>query len=213
VAKQKHKARIPVQKRGVEKKEKIIDAAKALFSEKGYYKTNTIEIAGRAGVATGTFYSYFNNKKEVLIEIMRTFYKETSEKVLLNYQVQIHKDPARNYREGMKLVRFMIHTLSSAHSLDPALHKEILALTMLDKDLETINREEERKIVSNMTFLLRNYKKYIRVSDAEAAATVLFRTAEEIIHRVKVFGVDIDGDRLLKEFEDMVSRYLFAPMN
>lgn len=213
MAKRKYKARIPVQKRGVETKGKIIDAAKALFSEKGYYRTNAIEIAGRAGVATGTFYSYFNNKKEVLIEIIRTFYKETSEKVLLNYQVQIYKDPARNYREGRKLVRHMIHMLSSAHSLDPALHKEILALTMLDKDLETINRKEERKIVSTMTFLLQNYKKYIRVSDAEAAATLLFRTAEEIIHRVKVFGVDIDGDRLLKQFEDMISCYLFAPMN
>ncbi len=63
-----------------------------------------------------------------------------------------------------------------------------------------------------MTSLLRYYKKYIRVSDAEAAATLIFRTADEIVHRIKVFGTDVDGDRLLKEYEDMVSRYLFEPI-
>jgi hypothetical protein len=41
---------------------------------------------------------------------------------------------------------------------------------------------------------------------------LLFRTGDEIVHRVKIFGIDMDGDRLLKEYEDMVSRYLFKPI-
>lgn len=36
--------RVPVQKRSKEKKQKILNAGFELFCEKGYYKTNTIEI-------------------------------------------------------------------------------------------------------------------------------------------------------------------------
>ena len=42
--------REPVQKRSIEKKEKIIKAGFDLICEKGYYNTNTAEIAKKAGV-------------------------------------------------------------------------------------------------------------------------------------------------------------------
>ena len=58
----KSKARIPVQKRSIETKEKILNAAWTLFAEKGYFKTSTHDLAEQAGVATGSFYGYFNNK-------------------------------------------------------------------------------------------------------------------------------------------------------
>lgn len=57
--------RIPIQKRSIEKRKRIMDAGFQLFCEKGYYKTNTIEIAKHAKVSTGTVYSYFNDKKEI----------------------------------------------------------------------------------------------------------------------------------------------------
>lgn len=40
--------RIPKQKRSIEKKDAIIVASYELFCEKGYYKTNTAEIAKAA---------------------------------------------------------------------------------------------------------------------------------------------------------------------
>ena len=42
--------RIPVQKRSIEKRKRILEAGFQLFCEKGYYKTNTAEIAKYAGV-------------------------------------------------------------------------------------------------------------------------------------------------------------------
>ena len=51
--------RVPIQKRSIEKKQKILDAGFELFCKKGYYKTNTIEIAKHAGVSTGAFYRLF----------------------------------------------------------------------------------------------------------------------------------------------------------
>ena len=54
--------REPIQKRSIEKKEKIIKSGFELICEKGYYNTNTAEIAKAAGVSTGIVYQYFKDK-------------------------------------------------------------------------------------------------------------------------------------------------------
>lgn len=199
-----------MQKRGIETRQKIIEAAEALFAEKGYHKTNALEIAARAGVATGSFYGYFNNKKEVLIEAIRNFYSNASEKVLNVYQAQVHENNTDNYREGKNLVHFMIQSLYATHDINPALHREFIAMVLLDKEIEDINREEERKVIVAMVSLLKAYRENTRVKDIEAAAELLYRVSEEIIHRIRIIGTDIESDRLLAELEDMVCRYLLA---
>ncbi len=65
--------RIPVQKRSIEKRKRILEAGFQLFCEKGYYKTNTIEIARHAKVSTGTVYSYFKDKKEIYMGAYETY--------------------------------------------------------------------------------------------------------------------------------------------
>ena len=57
--------REPVQKRSIEKKEKIINAGFDLICQKGYYNTNTAEIAKSAGVSTGIIYQYFKDKHDI----------------------------------------------------------------------------------------------------------------------------------------------------
>ena len=65
--------RIPKQKRSAEKRQAIIQAGFALFCEKGYYRTNTAEIAKAAGVSTGIVYSYFHDKKDILKEAVHLY--------------------------------------------------------------------------------------------------------------------------------------------
>jgi AcrR family transcriptional regulator len=210
VSEQKHKARTPVQKRGIVTKNKIIEAAEALFSETGYHKTNALEIAARAGVATGSFYGYFNNKKEVLIELIRNFYANALEKVLNAYKAQLNDNKTDNYREGKNLVHFMIQALYDTHEINPALHREFIAMMLLDKEIEEINREEEQKVIKSMTSLLNTYRDHIRVKDVEAAAVMLYRIGDEIIHRIRIMGMEIDKERILAELEDMICRYLLV---
>jgi len=52
-----------------DKKNKIIDAAEAIFSEKGFAKTKVQEIARSAQVAEGSIYDYFKNKEDLLLSI------------------------------------------------------------------------------------------------------------------------------------------------
>ena len=62
--------REPKQKRSIEKKERIIKAGYELFAEKGYFNTNTAEIAKQAGVSTGIVYGYFHDKRDILLEAL-----------------------------------------------------------------------------------------------------------------------------------------------
>lgn len=53
----------PKTRRGKKTLDKILAAAEEVFGEKGYYEASVTEIAQRAGIATGTFYLYFEEKK------------------------------------------------------------------------------------------------------------------------------------------------------
>lgn len=61
----------PVTHRGQQTRQRILDAAEELFGEKGYERTGIVEICQRAGVAQGTFYIYFNDKKAVFVELVK----------------------------------------------------------------------------------------------------------------------------------------------
>ena len=68
-----YEIREPVQKRSIEKKEKIIESGFELICKKGYYNTNTAEIAKNAGVSTGIVYQYFKDKHDIFIEALKKF--------------------------------------------------------------------------------------------------------------------------------------------
>ena len=49
----------------------LLAAARAIFSERGYHETTVEDITRAAGVAKGTFYLYFSEKREIFLEIIR----------------------------------------------------------------------------------------------------------------------------------------------
>ena len=59
------------QKKALETKDKIYDAAMAKFSEKGLERTSIQEICRDAKVSIGSFYNHFASKEEIIYEIFR----------------------------------------------------------------------------------------------------------------------------------------------
>ena len=53
-----------------QRQRQIIDAAIDVFSRKGFSEATTHEIAKEAGVAVGTIYKYFNNKRDLLVKVV-----------------------------------------------------------------------------------------------------------------------------------------------
>jgi AcrR family transcriptional regulator len=60
----------PVTARGEATRRRILDAAEEVFGELGYHEASVSEITRRAGVAQGTFYIYFNSKRETFVELV-----------------------------------------------------------------------------------------------------------------------------------------------
>lgn len=64
------------QARAVETRKKIVQAAKVLIAAKGFAETSIDDIAKQAGVSTGSFYTYFKKKEDVVEELNKTdFYR------------------------------------------------------------------------------------------------------------------------------------------
>ncbi len=117
--------RVPKQARSIEKKNKILEASYALFSEVGYFGTNTAEIAKRAGVSTGIVYGYFHDKRDILICILDDYINSVASPVFavfenateLNYEV---------------LVPAIVDTAIVAHKNNSKIHEVLHSLTATD---------------------------------------------------------------------------------
>lgn len=55
------------------KKERILEVALKLFSQKGFHATTTKEIANECGVAEGLIFYYFGDKRKLLLHIVTNF--------------------------------------------------------------------------------------------------------------------------------------------
>jgi AcrR family transcriptional regulator len=52
------------------RREQVLRHAKRIFARKGYHRTNIADIINRARIARGTFYLYFENKRDLFEELL-----------------------------------------------------------------------------------------------------------------------------------------------
>ncbi|RMH43547.1 MAG: TetR/AcrR family transcriptional regulator [Deltaproteobacteria bacterium] len=68
--------------RATDKRAAILDAALALFAERGFHGTAVPAVAERAGVGAGTIYRYFPSKEALVNELYRTWKQEIARRVI-----------------------------------------------------------------------------------------------------------------------------------
>ena len=64
-----------------DKRLRLVEAACAVFAEKGYASTRVAEIAERAGVGKGTVYEYFSSKEELLFAVFESINLDISSRM------------------------------------------------------------------------------------------------------------------------------------
>lgn len=60
----------PLSRKGLDTRRRLLDAAEAVFGELGFPDASVVKVAEAAGVATGTFYLYFDSKRAIFVELM-----------------------------------------------------------------------------------------------------------------------------------------------
>ncbi|KZM74569.1 TetR family transcriptional regulator [Nocardia terpenica] len=59
-----------IERRKAELRQEIIETAFDCFAEKGYHATGIADIATRLGIGHGTFYRYFENKRDIIDHVI-----------------------------------------------------------------------------------------------------------------------------------------------
>ena len=92
----------------------ILQGAAQVFAQKGFHKATTKEIAQAAGVAEGTIYNYFSNKRELLIAMVHKWATQSFEHIILD-------SPPADPREFLTLLLHNRFTLlqEQGHILAP----------------------------------------------------------------------------------------------
>ena len=71
--------RKPKTARGRKTRNRLLEAAESEFGEKGFYEAGISGITYRAGVALGTFYTYFESKEEIFRALVTYMSRRTRE--------------------------------------------------------------------------------------------------------------------------------------
>ena len=78
-----------------EKQQQLLDAAKLEFSQRPFQCVNVTDLISRMGIATGSFYQYFEDKKDLYFYVLKSysevFRKQTEEtNVYINFAEKIN---------------------------------------------------------------------------------------------------------------------------
>ena len=60
----------PLSSRGAATRQRLLEAAERIFAEVGYHDASIVKITEAAGVAQGTFYLYFEGKRQIFDELV-----------------------------------------------------------------------------------------------------------------------------------------------
>lgn len=195
--------RIPRQQRSMQTKSRIMKAAFQLFARKGIHGTNSKEIVEKAGVSIGSFYSYFKNKKTLLLEMLEEFL----DRVYLTIWKQVDSHMVREF--GREDIKVIIENVFKAYAISPEFMRQTHALRYSDPDIKRLFDRERSKEVAQIQYVIETNADRLRAKDPYAAAIVIHNAVECVAHSASFLGPKIDESRLIDELTDMIYNYVF----
>lgn len=185
-------------------KERLVESATALFSEKGYHKTNTNEIANKAEVAVGSFYQYFPDKKSIFIELVKRhldeidrdfFSKEISQLVIFNDEREVINTLIRNtYFYYKRDMRFHVQ----AEMLIPSI-----------PEIGDMYSAHDERMTAKSREMLLLFGDRLSTKNIDDAVFIINTAIESVVQEIIAEHSGEREKRLLSELSDMIHRYLF----
>jgi AcrR family transcriptional regulator len=116
-----------------ERRQQILGVARELFSKRGYHQTTIDDIVAQAGVARGTFYLYFEDKRAVFSDLVDRFAGQLSMAIVRIVTDDAARSVTEQVRENIRAIiataladRAMTKILfSDAIGVDPAFDRKL----------------------------------------------------------------------------------------
>jgi AcrR family transcriptional regulator len=126
---------MPKVQHGSEKSERIIEAAKRVFSDKGIHQATMDEIAKEAEVSKGAIYLYFKGKDKIISTLLKSFF-EVEMAVIRGLSVE-----GRTTREVLEEVnQLVVKDLTRIKVFMPILF-EFISMTFRNKEAQKVVRD------------------------------------------------------------------------
>lgn len=189
---EKKDVRIPQQKRSIEKKEKIIEAAFRIYFTKGYFSTNTADIAKEADISTGSIYAYFKDKKDILLACLNRFGD------LLTEEVRENIESLSATGDIQSIIKKVLYIFVNSQKWNKSIHDEIMSLQYRDEDVKNYFVHIQKTMMETVTRQL-NACGYIFRHEREQTF-LLFKMVMGIEDELAFdHSADIDKDILIEE--------------
>lgn len=196
--------RVPQQTRSQETRTKLLEAGRALFLKQGFHGTNSKEIAKEAGVAVGSFYAYFPDKRSLFLELLKDF------KERMFHNADLDESVVEGLREDPKA--FFVQILKafvSTHEESRELHDQLMLMSTSDPEVKQMFGEWKQHSLNRTRELMAYIQDQLRVKDFEAAVRVVSITIMENVHLIDSKPAGVEQDALINEVADLLCRYLF----
>jgi len=119
----------PKTARGRRTLRQLLDAAAEEFGEKGFHEASISQITQRAGVAIGSFYTYFDSKEEVFTALVRDLSTQVRDFVAPRIsaqanQIEAEREGQQAFLEFARLHKEIYRIIDEAEFVDPATYRE-----------------------------------------------------------------------------------------
>lgn len=178
------------------RREEILKAAIIIFSQKGYHDTSITDIIEKAGIARGTFYLYFDNKRQIFDSILENLMIELDHSIK---KIEIGPgciNPLDQLKANLKRVLTLLIE-------NPELTK-ILLRHATGLDIESDHRITEfyRNIAAIIEEALREGIKmgFVRECNSRLVSYCILGSIKEVVERITLDDQDTpDIDSIVNE--------------
>jgi AcrR family transcriptional regulator len=154
--------------------EALVHAAAGLFGEHGYDATGTPDIADAAGVSVGTFYRYFDDKKQIYLQVIRRYSAVALQDIMAELQPERFIGKARKETIGMAIGVLFDHVSRQAGLL-----RSFIEMSLRDADVAAIQRQNDDDARQRLSVLLSFVVPKTVCPDPAATAFVIHAAASE----------------------------------
>jgi len=211
---------IPSQARAKQKRVALIAAASECFVSYGYHNTTAKTVASKAGVATGTFYQYFENKEDMLRVIAKQRMEELYQQVpsateFLELSSNVEKATVKPGATE-RIFHQVLELIYAFHEQAPELHQILEQRKELDPELAEILGQGEKMLFHEQAPELHQILEQRKELDPELAEILgqgekmLYDRVLMFVNRFNIENADAVAFNLFAMAEGLVHRQVFS---
>lgn len=167
------KKRVFQQERAERTYRAILAAAAKVFPKRGFDGAQVPDIARAAGVSVGIVYRYFDDKREIFLEMLESHLNAARAEVSARLAPDMFVGVA-----PVSAIARVVEVVFEEAMRDPALAKVYLAVSLTDKDVAKMRIESETHDRSVVAAILETAVSRKRIPDPAAAALVIERAVQ-----------------------------------